>query len=78
MAPGLSAEAQAQLFVPFRRLNPTKTSGHGLGLSIVQRIVQRLGGTVAIESDLASSNGGSIFSFNLPQATGSVVTPTSE
>lgn len=68
--PGLTLEAQSQLFLPFRRLDPTKTAGHGLGLSIVQRIVHRLGGTVAVESDLDSGNGGSIFSFSLPQATG--------
>ena len=75
--PGLTPEAQAQLFLPFRRLDPTRTSGHGLGLSIVQRIVGRLGGTVGVESDLASGNGGSIFSFSLPQANGPLVNSSS-
>jgi two-component system sensor histidine kinase/response regulator len=48
--PGLSPEAQSRLFTPFERLHQTRVTGHGLGLSIVQRIVQKLGGQVGIES----------------------------
>jgi signal transduction histidine kinase len=49
--PGLTPERQARLFVPFERLEQARVQGHGLGLSIVQRIVKRLGGQVGVESD---------------------------
>lgn len=62
---GLVAEEQALLFTPFTRLARTKSKGHGLGLSIVHRIVEKLGGTVGVESQAGR---GSIFSFTLPTA----------
>jgi signal transduction histidine kinase len=63
--PGISEQSQSKLFVPFNRLNLVHVEGHGLGLSIVQRIVNKLGGRVGI----ASKPGvGSVFSFDLPQA----------
>ncbi len=61
--PGLAEEDQEQLFAPFTRLSQARLKGHGLGLSIVRRIVQRLGGTVDVESRLGE---GSTFSFTLP------------
>ena len=61
---GISTEQQQQLFTPFERLTQTSIEGHGLGLSIVQRIVHRLEGQVGVES-----NGhGSTFYFTLPLA----------
>lgn len=60
---GLTPEKQSQLFTPFTRLNQTNTEGHGLGLSIVQRIIEKLGGEVGIESQVGQ---GSRFSFTLP------------
>lgn len=62
---GLTAEQQATVFTPFTRLNQVKTDGHGLGLSIVQRIVERLGGRVGLESTVGQ---GSTFYFTLPKA----------
>jgi signal transduction histidine kinase len=60
---GLSDEQQRKLFTPFTRLQTAQASGHGLGLSIVQRIVAQLGGEVGIESQLGS---GCRFFFTLP------------
>ncbi len=60
---GLSPEAEAQLFRPFTQLGPIRTPGHGLGLSIVRRIVERLGGQVGVETEAGR---GSQFFFTLP------------
>jgi two-component system sensor histidine kinase/response regulator len=59
---GLTREEQGQLFTPFTRLSQVRATGHGLGLSIVRRIVEKLGGEVGIESLVGD---GSIFSFTL-------------
>lgn len=61
--PGLSKEAQVQLFTPFTRLHKERAEGHGLGLSIVQQVVERLGGQVGVESQEGQ---GSLFYFTLP------------
>ena len=61
--PGLNPSQQARLFVPFTRLQKLTGEGYGLGLSIVQRIVSKLGGEVGVESRLGE---GSTFYFTLP------------
>ncbi|GAB4204967.1 MAG: hypothetical protein OHK0022_30610 [Roseiflexaceae bacterium] len=63
--PGLLPAQQARLFTPFTRLHTDRIEGHGLGLSIVQRIVQRLGGQVGVESEPGR---GCTFFFTLPLA----------
>lgn len=60
---GLTPSEQAQLFTPFTRLNQARIEGHGLGLSIVQRIVDKLGGKVGVESRTVGQ--GSVFWFTL-------------
>jgi len=66
--PGLRPEDQAKLFTPFTRLSRMRGGGHGLGLSIVQRIVEKLGGQVGVESDGIPGRG-CLFFFTLPSAT---------
>jgi signal transduction histidine kinase len=62
---GLTPEEQGRLFTPFTRLDQTRARGHGLGLSIVRRIVGRLDGSVGVESQIGS---GTTFWFTLPAA----------
>lgn len=62
--PGLTLEAREKLFTQFTRLHQVRAEGHGLGLSIVRRIVEKLGGTVGVESTLGV---GSTFWFSLPE-----------
>ncbi|MDM8526664.1 hybrid sensor histidine kinase/response regulator [Anaerolineales bacterium HSG24] len=64
---GLTPEEQAQLFTPFTRFNQISIEGHGLGLSIVQHIIQKLNGQVGVESE---TDHGSRFFFTLPVARG--------
>jgi signal transduction histidine kinase len=63
--PGLTAEQQTQLFAEFTRLNQAQVEGHGLGLSIVKRIVEKCGGKVWVESEGVPGRG-STFYFALP------------
>jgi signal transduction histidine kinase len=65
---GLSPEEQARLFTPFTRLDQVHVKGHGLGLSVVRRIVEKLGGQVGVES-AGSPGQGSAFYFTLPSMT---------
>ena len=60
---GLSEDELTHLFSQYTRLDKLRVSGHGLGLSIVKRIVEKLGGQVDVQSTL---NEGSTFSFILP------------
>lgn len=63
--PGLLPAECAQLFTPFTRFHQDKAEGHGLGLSIVQRIVEKLGGQVGVESAGVPGKG-CLFWFTLP------------
>ncbi len=63
--PGIPGNEHKRLFTLFTRLDTTRAKGHGLGLSIVKRIVEKLGGQVGVESKVGY---GSTFWFTLPQA----------
>jgi signal transduction histidine kinase len=58
---GISLEEQALLFKPFSQLH-NRRLGHGLGLSIVRRIVEKMGGQAGVKSALGQ---GSRFYFTL-------------
>ncbi|MGB8643685.1 MAG: histidine kinase N-terminal 7TM domain-containing protein [Anaerolineae bacterium] len=60
---GLTPEEQAELFAEFARAGQNEREGYGLGLSIVRRIVTKLGGQVGLESQVGQ---GSKFWFMLP------------
>lgn len=62
--PGISPDDQKLLFRKFERLDQAQTKGYGLGLSIVLRIIEKLGGQVEVESETGK---GSSFYFTLPR-----------
>jgi signal transduction histidine kinase len=62
---GLSEEDMALLFIKFTRLDTLRAEEHGLGLSIVKRIIEKLHGEVGVESKNISGEG-CTFYFILP------------
>ena len=62
---GMTTNQQKRAFRQFTRFNPAEIQGHGLGLSITQRIIEKLGGKVGVESEIKA---GSTFYFTLPSA----------
>jgi signal transduction histidine kinase len=72
---GIAAEAMPRIFEPYVRLEDRKlprTEGSGLGLAVVRRLVDRLGGHMAVES---APDQGSRFIVWLPMASPSGNTP---
>jgi signal transduction histidine kinase len=59
---GIEAERLGSIF---DRFNPFSESGSGLGLALVRRLVESLGGQIAVESRLGN---GTTFRFTLPVA----------
>jgi light-regulated signal transduction histidine kinase (bacteriophytochrome) len=62
---GIAPQFHAQIFAVFKRLHPKggKYPGTGIGLSICQRIIERYGGKIWLESDAGQ---GATFHFTLP------------
>ena len=61
---GFDSSAAASLFNPFQRLHGSEFEGHGVGLSIVRRAVERHGGRVWAQG---RPGAGATFSFSLPR-----------
>ncbi|MEO0077494.1 MAG: PAS domain S-box protein [candidate division WOR-3 bacterium] len=60
---GISPELRQRVFQPFYRIDAHRVPGEGIGLTIVARILSRLGGSISIESE---PGGGSRFCVTLP------------
>ena len=61
---GLPSDMLEKLFADFERLGKQNIEGHGLGLSITKRIIEKLGGQVSVSSENILGKG-CIFSFTL-------------
>jgi len=70
---GFEAAVADKLFDPFYRGHPTRFEGHGLGLHIVRRAIERHGGRVWAQS----GGSGAAFCFMLPDAAPSAAVPLS-
>jgi len=66
---GISQEEFSKLFLPFERIGAERsdTEGTGLGLAVVKKLMDVMGGTVGVESVVGK---GSTFWIELPQAEG--------
>jgi signal transduction histidine kinase len=63
---GIAAPLLAHIFEPFFTTKP-RSNGTGLGLSICKDLVERLGGTLAVESEVGK---GSLFRISFPELSG--------
>jgi signal transduction histidine kinase len=63
--PGVPAAARPHIFRRFWRADRRRPGGGGLGLSIVARIVEAHGGSIAVED---RTGGGAVFILSLPPA----------
>lgn len=74
--PGLTAEDQRKLFIPFTRLGQKNIEGTGIGLTISKQLAEIMNGKLGVES---KSGSGSVFWVEFPVATpeNSGITPSS-
>ena len=72
---GIPLERQNDIFRPFVQVNPQRTGerqGSGLGLSIVRRLTERMGGSITVESEVEA---GTCFRVRFPEVPISVRLP---
>jgi two-component system OmpR family sensor kinase len=69
--PGIASTDMDQIFEPFFRGSRPEGEGTGLGLSIVKRIVDNLGGNIALENIASAGRSGLSVTVRLPIAAGS-------
>ncbi len=60
---GIAPEYHEKVFSAFKRLHGKKIPGTGIGLAICQRVIQRYGGRIWLESEVGK---GTTFVFTLP------------
>ncbi|WP_068819779.1 sensor histidine kinase [Phormidesmis priestleyi] len=63
---GIPQSQQALVFEPFHRIDPSRaraTGGTGLGLAIVKTLIEKMGGTISLDSHPGA---GTIFTLTLP------------
>jgi two-component system OmpR family sensor kinase len=73
--PGIAPTDLTRIFEPFFRGSSPEGEGSGIGLSIVDRIVHRLGGTIALENIEGPSRSGLRVTIGLPLASDSEPRP---
>lgn len=62
---GIADEYLDKIFIIFQRLHTNESfSGTGMGLAIVKKIIENLGGTIWVQSEVGT---GSIFYFTIPK-----------
>ncbi len=60
---GIDPDYHSKIFIAFKRLHGKRIPGTGIGLAICQRVVERYGGRIWVESELGK---GANFIFTLP------------
>lgn len=65
--PGVPPDRVEEIFEPYRRLEGETAAGMGLGLAIARGLIERMGGTVSVDT---AATEGARFMVRLPRATG--------
>jgi signal transduction histidine kinase len=63
---GIPGDKLGQIFERFHRLEPSNKGlkeGHGIGLSVVKELVEKLNGKIEVSSEIGK---GSVFTLKLP------------
>ncbi len=78
--PGIPLQSQAAIFKPFTQLQPASSEseledGTGMGLALVKRAVERVGGAISVRSD-PSSEPGTEFTLAWPRPNPAISRPS--